>query len=375
MTPEEARAEFPVLERFAYLNAGTLGPLCRATIAAMEERTRWDHERGRGGKEFFESMLALRARVRERLAALIGAPAARVALTSSTTDGCNIVFAGFGLAADDEVVTTNSEHPGLLAPLHVTGARVRVAEVTERPAADARDAILAQITPRTRLLALSHVIWTTGQVLPVHELRRETGLPILVDGAQSVGAIPVDVGELDFYTVSGQKWLCGPEPAGALYVRDVDALEIAFPSYFAQQSLERDGSFVPTDGAARFDSGWLAPPLLAGFEAALNIAPEWRFARAAQITAYCREALAERCEVIGEPDQGTLVSWVSPGDPVDVARRLYERGVVVRDLPGTGWLRASCGWWTSEDDIERLASGIKEWAAVRTGRSRSRPDP
>ena len=114
---------------------------------------------------------------------------------------------------------------------------------------------------------------------------------MLVDGAQSVGAIPVDVGELDYYTVSCQKWLCGPEPLGALYVRDPEALRVAIPSYFAQQNIERDGSFVPKDGAARFDSGWLAPPALAGLQAALEQAPEWRFDRAAEITAHCRETL------------------------------------------------------------------------------------
>jgi L-cysteine/cystine lyase len=358
MTPEEAWRDFPVLERFAYLNAGTLGPLSRATIAAMVERTRWDNERGRGGKEFVESMLALRARVREKLAALIGAPADLLALTSSTTDGCNIVLAGFGLGPDDEVVTTNSEHPGLLAPLHVSGARVRIAEVTTRPAADALDAILAQVTPRTRLLALSHVIWTTGQVIPIHDLKRETGLPILVDGAQSVGAIPVDVGELDFFTVSCQKWLCGPEPLGALYVRDPEALRIAFASYFTQQSIERDGTFVPNDGALRFDTGWLPTPGLAGLEAALDTAPEWRFERAAEMAERCRRALAERFEVVSEPGQGTLVTFVAPGDPAEEAARLYDAGVILRDLPRTGWLRASCGWWTSDDDIARLVTAL-----------------
>jgi L-cysteine/cystine lyase len=360
MTPEEARAQFPVLERFAYLNAGTLGPLSRATIAAMEERTRWDNERGRGGKEFFESMLALRGRVREKVAALIGAPADRLALTTSTTEGCNIVLGGLGLGPDDEVVTTNSEHPGLLAPLHVTGARVRVAEVTTRPAAEALDAITAQVTPRTRLLALSHVIWTTGQVIPVRELRQETGLPILVDGAQSVGAVPVDVGELDFYTVSCQKWLCGPEPLGALYVRNPEALPIAFASYFTQESIERDGTFVPKEGALRFDTGWLPTPGLAGLEAALDGAPEWRFDRAAEMTRRCRDALAARFEVVTEPDQGTLVSFVAPGEPEADAARLYDAGVILRDLPGTGWLRASCGWWTGDEDLERLVDALRD---------------
>jgi L-cysteine/cystine lyase len=358
MTYEEARALFPVLDRFAYLNAGTLGPLARPTLVAIDERARFDQDQGRGGRAWFEGMLLLRSGVRERLASLIGATPERLALTSSTTDGCNIVLAGLGLGPDDEVVTTDSEHPGLLLPLHVSGARVRVAEVAGRPTAEALDRITACVGPRTRLLALSHVLWTTGQVMPVHELKRETGLAILVDGAQSVGAMPVDVGELDFYTVSGQKWLCGPELLGALYVREPEILPIAFPSYFAQKSSELDGSCVPTEGAARFDSGWLATHMLAGLDAALDVAPEWRFERAATISAQCREALSAKYEVVGDPPLATLVSFLPQDEPAATAAKLYDRGVVVRDLPGTGWVRASCGWWTNEDDIDRLIAGL-----------------
>ncbi|HEY3018024.1 MAG TPA: aminotransferase class V-fold PLP-dependent enzyme [Gaiellaceae bacterium] len=358
MTFEEARARFPVLERFAYLNAGSLGPLARPTLEAIAQRARFDQEHGRGGRAWVEDTLALRGRIRERLARLIEAQAERVALTSSTTDGCNIVVAGLDLGPEDEVVTTDSEHPGLLLPLHVSGARVRVAEVAARPTAHALDAILSCVTPRTRLLALSHVLWTTGQVMPVNELKRESGLRVLVDGAQSVGAIPAAIGELDYYTVSCQKWLCGPDPLGALYVRDPEQLRIARPSYFTQKSLERDGTFVPVDGAARFDSGWLAPPALAGLETALDGLPEWRFERAAEMTERCRTVVGSKCELIGESGQGTLVSFVPPGDPVDTTRKLYDAGVIVRDLPGTGWVRASCGWWTSEGDIERLVAGL-----------------
>jgi L-cysteine/cystine lyase len=351
--------EFPVLERFAYLNAGTLGPLSGATLAAIDDRMRFDEELGRGGKTWFDTVLELRARVRERLAAAIGAPADRLALTGSTTDGCNIVLAGLPLRPGDEVVTTSSEHPGLLAPLHATGATVRVADVTTRPAAEALDAILAVVTPRTRLLALSHVIWTTGQVIPVHELKAQTDLPILVDGAQSVGAIPVGVGDLDFYTVSCQKWLCGPEPTGALYVRDPDRLRVALPTYFSQQRIEPDGSFVPQDGALRFDFGWLAPPALAGLEAALDGAPSDRFELAARQAERCRDALAAAgLEVVTEPGQATLVSFVAPGEAAEDAARLYDRRVIVRDLPGTGWLRASCGWWTTDEHVERLVSAL-----------------
>jgi L-cysteine/cystine lyase len=357
VTFEEARAEFPVLRRFAYLNAGTLGPLARATLAATEARLAFDQEHGRGGKAWFESVLALRATVRGQIAGLIGTTPEHIALTGSTTDGCNIVASGLELRPGDEVVTTSSEHPGLLLPLSVSGARVRVAEVAARPTVDAVDTILACVTPQTKLLALSHVLWTTGQVLPVDELKERTGLPVLIDGAQSVGALPVDVGAIDFYTISCQKWLCGPEPLGALYVRDPETLKVAIPSYFAQQSIEPDGTFVPTNGAARFDSGWLATPALAGLEAALAGAPEWRYERALEIAALCRARLRERYEVIGD-GEGTLVSFVPPREPAVDAARLYDAGVVVRELPGTGWLRASCGWWTNEDDIDRLLAGL-----------------
>ena len=358
MTHDEARALFPVLDRFAYLNAGSMGPLARPTLAAMEERARFDQEHGRGGRAWFETVLSLRARVRELLAGSVGATPEQVTLTGSTTNGCNIVVAGLELGPDDEIVTTDSEHPGLLLPLHVSGARVRVAEVAGHPTAEAFDRIVGCVGPRTRLLALSHVLWTTGQVMPVHVLKRETGLPVLVDGAQSVGAIPVDVGDLDWYTISGQKWLCGPEPTGALYVRDPEALRIAFPSYFAQKSIEPNGTFVPKDDAARFDTGWISPPTLAGLEAALACAPDWRFERAAEVAEHCRQALAARFEVIGEPGQATLVSFVPPGEPAELAAKLYDLGVIVRDLPGTGWLRASCGWWTSEGDVDRLIAGL-----------------
>jgi L-cysteine/cystine lyase len=87
VTHDEARGLFPVLERFAYLNAGTLGPLAQPTLDAVAERARFDHEQGRGGRAWFESMLELRTRVRQKLATLIGATPESLALTSSTTDG------------------------------------------------------------------------------------------------------------------------------------------------------------------------------------------------------------------------------------------------------------------------------------------------
>lgn len=349
MTFEEARAQFPVLEHTAYLNAGTFGPLSRATAAAVAEWRARDLEHGRAGGAYFEEVMALREVVRARLGALVGVGPEHVALTASTTDGCNIVLAGLGLGQDDEVVTSSEEHFGLLGPLDASGVRVVVAE--PRP-----EAILAAVTPRTRLLALSQVLWTTGRELPLAELKARTGLPVLADGAQSVGAIPADGAAFDFLTISGQKWLCGPDSTGALVVADPERLRVARPSYLSKVDHEPDGRFTPRPGAARFDPNWIPAAALAGLLAALDGAPDWRYARAAATAGRLRLMLADQAEVVA--GGRTLVSFRPDGDAGVTVARLHEAGVVVREIPGTGLVRASCGWWTSYDDLERLVAAL-----------------
>ena len=348
MTPDEGRALFPVLERLAYLNAGTFGPLARPTAAAVQEQLDADLAEGRFGKEYFERMLDLRKRARVVLAGLVGAEPEQIALTGSTTDGCNIVLAGLDLQPEDEIVTTTEEHFGLLGPVHVSGARV--VAVDPDP-----EAVLAAVTPRTRLLALSQVLWTSGAVLPVRELREQTGVPVLVDGAQSVGAILVDAAGLDFLTISGQKWLCGPDSTGALLVADPERLRIARPSYFSQTAHEPSGIFEPAAGAARFDPGWLSSAVLAGLLAAIAVRPDWAFDRAAEQAARCRELLAPLVDLV--PGGATLVAFRAD-DPPGLVARLAEEDVVVREIPKTGLVRVSCGWWTDEGDLQRLIGAL-----------------
>ncbi len=304
---------------------------------------------GRGSMAAFEEGTALETALRESLAALINVPAEKVLLTTSTTEGCNIVINGLELGPDDEVVTTDGEHPGLLLPLAASGAKIKNARVTGMPASEALEAITAEVTPATRLIALSHVLWLNGHVLPLADIKRATNLPLLVDGAQSVGAIPVDASVADWYTVSGQKWLCGPETTGALYVADHESLKPRMRSYFA---------LARTD-ATRLAVVHLGHPLVAGLRAAVADLPEWGFRRAAELVARCREALiAADFEVRTEAGHGTLVSFRAPGEPVEVMKSAYERGVVIRYLPD-GWLRASVGWWNDEGDIERLVEALK----------------
>ncbi len=353
VTFEEARAQFPVLERCAYFQAGSVGPLSRATLDVMTaDEERWIAE-GRGSFARFTRVLELREELRAALAALVGVSVDQVAITASTTDGCNVVLAGLDLGPDDEVVTTTDEHFGLIGPLHTSGAKVVVAPPDV-------DRIVAAVTPRTRLLALSHVLWTTGRVLPVHELKAATGLPILVDGAQSVGTIPVDASGLDYYTISGQKWLCGPEGTGALVVSEPEALRVARPSYLSQASYEPDGAFEPKEGARRFDPNLTPNAHAAGLLAALDAHPAWSLERAAETAERCRDLLrGAGADVVVPDERATLVSWRVPTDEsAAIVARMAEAGVIVRDLPGRGLARASVGWWTSDDDLERLVAAL-----------------
>ena len=327
----------------------------------MWEWQRRGLEEGRVSLAVFPEILSLRSRLRAALAALIGADEACVALTTSTTEGCNTVVAGLRLRPGDEVVTTDVEHPGLLGALRAWELDVRIARVRDRPAAEALTAFEEALTPRTRLIAVSHVAWTTGAVLPIRELGGR-GVPLLVDGAQSAGAIPVDVDGLrcDFYTVSAQKWLLGPEATGGLFVRRdrIEELAVSYPSYL---TWENPVTLEPWPDARRYESVWLSSASVAGLLASLELAEEAgpeRFERAREIAERCRELVGERAEVVTEPDQATLVSFRPNADPAELVKRLEERGVIVRDLPGLGWVRASCGFWTSEEELERLAAEL-----------------
>jgi L-cysteine/cystine lyase len=354
------RARFPVLERIAYLNAGTFGPLSSATLAAEGALRRWEAENGRGGKPYFDAMLERRDRVRALIADQIRVPPDHVALTDSTTEGVQIVVAGLGLGEGDEVVSTDAEHFGLTGPLLASGAKLRIARVRDVPAADVFDLIRAQVTPRTRLLATSAVSWIDGKVFPWRELRDATGLPVLIDGAQAAGAIDEDASAADYYTVSGQKWLCGPDATGALFVREPEALAARLIAYPSAESYDvAEGRWEPKPGAARFDQTFTPASSLAGLEASLADLPPGRYERARALAERCRELLLEQGhDVVTEVGQATLVSFRPRGDSADTVAALYERGVVVRELPGTGLVRASVGWWNDGSDLERLVEAL-----------------
>jgi selenocysteine lyase/cysteine desulfurase len=349
------RAQFPVLADKAYLNAGTTGPLPAVIADVVAERTSVEVGHGRVGRDYMESLFDLRARHRAGYARVLCADPSHVALTGSTTDGCNTILSGLDLGPGDRVLTSDEEHPGLLAPLG--RLRARGIEVQVAPFASIAEAV----TPQTRLVACSHVSWVNGQVVD-YEALTATGVPFLLDGAQGIGAVPTDVSALGcaFYAGSGQKWLCGPEGSGALFVRRdmLDELTAPWPGYASLADSTDPLNSGPAPDAARLDHGFPAGMRAVWVLASLDVFEtagwEWVYGRAAQLAARLADGLTERGLKVQPRGRSTLVSWVV-ADPEAELARLAGENVIVRAIPGAvGLLRASAGAWSSEAELDRL---------------------
>jgi L-cysteine/cystine lyase len=353
------RAEFPVTERVAYLNSGTDGPVPRRGYEAAVAWLRREAEEGRAGRGHFDRLMDGRAALRERLAAMLGCSPADVALTGSTTDGVATALSVLPLGPGDEVITSDVEHPGLIGPLEAA---------RRRGGFDVRfvpfDELAGSVGKSTRLVASSHVSWADGRVIDLEALRA-TGVSLLLDGAQGLGALDFDVEDLgcDFYAASGQKWLCGPDGSGSLWVRAGLAEEFfpPWPSWASLANAEDPSDLVPHPGARRFDVSVPAGAATAWAIESLSLLHKtgraWVAERAASLAARLAEMLAERGFEVAPRGDSTLVSWRSPQPEDDVAR-LAGEGVVVRYLPGRGLVRASVGAWNSEEDLERLLGAL-----------------
>lgn len=355
MEAADLRREFPVLARVAYLNAGTNGPVPAAGFRAAVERGRAELEAGRADLAYWDALTGLGDRIRERLAELLRCDPGDVALTHSTTEGVNIVLSSLDLGRGDEVLTTDEEHPGLLAPL-AAAARRRGVSVRAVPFA----AIGGEVGQSTRLVACSHVSWVTGSVADTRALAAAS-VPVLLDGAQGIGAVPAEVGALgcDFYSASGQKWLCGPSGTGCLWVHPERCRDLV-PSFVGYESLsdpERASELPLHPGARRFDRGPGSGPTWAGWLAGIDLlaACGWPavHARARELAELLASRLTERGTEVMPRGPSTLVSW-RDADAAATVEKLAAAGIVVRDLPGRGLVRASVGAWSSEGELERL---------------------
>jgi L-cysteine/cystine lyase len=353
---EELRAQFPVLERFAYLNAGTNGPVPRRAFEATEAALKEQLEQGRSNKAWFERQIERIDLLRERAAALFGATQADVALTGSTTDGINAVLHAVDLGRGNEILTSDEEHPGVLGPIATArdtrGASVRVVPFDDLP---------GEIQPETRIVVTSHVSWATGRVMDTAPLAA-SGALVLLDGAQGLGAVPVDVRALgcDFYAASGQKWLCGPGGMGYLYASAelVPSLPAPWSGYHAMEWSEE--ALVPAlqPDARRLTTGFPVPHHVEWSHASLDVLEEAGIEpvheRAAALAEQLAGLLRERGVEVAPRGPTTLVSF-EVEDPEAFVERAAAENIVIRYLPSRPWARASVGAWNTEEELERLA--------------------
>jgi L-cysteine/cystine lyase len=375
------RDELPAVRKYIYLNTGTNGPLPRRSHEAMEACAMDELLEGRIGPEAFARTQAIFAGTRAAVAALLGCDPDEIALTHNTTEGLNIALMGLDWQRGDEIVTAATEHPGGLYPIYLLrqryGVKIRMTDIGLKdlnPVA----ALQNVLSPKTKAVVLSHVSWTTGMVLPIRELADLThsaGALFICDAAQACGMVPSNVYELgiDAYACSGQKWLCGPDGTGALFVRK-DRLGEIQQTYIGYRGIrpgmcDHEGHFVPAEGAHRYEATSLYPPAVKALGVSIDwLANElgwnWIYARIAALGQYCYDALAAVDGVMlhtPRKQMAGLVHFSVAGiTPADLTTKLCKRGIIIRHTPHPPANRVSIGFYNTEAEVNQLVEAIAE---------------
>lgn len=378
---QDIREQLPATTAHIYLNTGTFGPLPTRSIQAIQSHFERELRDGRIVPQSFENTGNTYKRARQNIARLLNADVEEIALTDNTGEGLNIVANGINWRAGDEVITTDHEHISALAPLYQLrdryGIVIRFAELGLHADHPAAEAIAPLITERTRLIVLSHVAWTTGSVLDVRAVNRlghEHGIPVLIDGAQSAGAIPLDMKELeaDFYAIPMQKWLCGPEGTGGLFAsrEALKHVTSTYVGYWSAKSFHGDWALI--ESAQRFELGGRQTAAIAGQNASLEwfadeLGYEWIYTRISHLNAYAAQALEQvpgLTLLTPRPGASGLLSFTIEGkSDEEIVSFLRERNILIRNIPETKALRVSTGFYNTEEEIDTLVKALLELRA------------
>ena len=372
---EDLRRSIPGLDAMTYLNTGWAGPSPERVLARMRETAL---EESRVGPASPEGLALTKRAAEEATAAAAGllhAAPEDVVFTHGTTEGVNIVLHGLAWEPGDELLTCDLEHPALQAPLKLLeqrrGVTVRVVALPPNaPPAGALEAIGGAITRRTKLVALSHIMFTCGLRLPAAEVAKaahDAGAMLLLDGAQTSGHVLLDMAEIDadFYAISGQKWLLGPTGTGALYVRR-DRHELLAPLLKAPEVEHLTGL-----AALTLASG--SAVLHAGFTEAVRVhtelGPDRVEARALRLASRLRQGLSAigRVEMTGPDDPvsscGLTAIAVAGWTPEALAGALWERyRVAARTVGYPAGVRFSTAAFNDEGDVDRAVEVVTELA-------------
>lgn len=390
------RQQFLALNNKRYFNYGGQGPIAQAALEAIHEAQQQVQQRGPFAQSVNQWISETAAATRQSIATELGTQPDAIALTENVTVGCNIALWGISWKAGDHILLSDCEHPGVIAAIAEISRRFQV-EVTvcpilgtENPATIA-ETLAQHLTEKTRLLVISHILWNTGQVLPLAEIinrcHAHTPEPVwvLVDAAQSVGMLPLNLTALpvDFYAFTGHKWWCGPAGIGGLYVRP-DRLEQLQPTFVGWRSITLDSSGNPTGwkpNAQRFEVATADYPLLAGLKTAIAIQNQWgtaeqRYQRICQLSQQLWQQLkalpAIRCLCTTPPPSG-LVSFQiqsSVGShrelQTQLVQHLEKQGFFLRTLLNPHSVRACVHYLSLESEVDQLTHAIADFLAAHS---------
>ena len=375
------RAAMPSLSAAIQLNTGSAGPIPAEVAAAMRELEDYERDFGRAQLEYHLDSLQRMEEARAAVAAVLGGELNEVAITHAATDGMNLGTWAIDWRDGGVAVTTCHEHAGGVGPLYAVcdrfGVEVRHAEF----AGDASDDEILErldrlITPGTKLVSFSHVLWTTGLVMPVARitaLAHERGALVIVDGAQAAGAIPVNVRDLgvDMYAIPAQKWLLGPEGLGALWARRelTPSLGATFAGYFSFATVDSRGNRELHDDARRFQVTNYHRPSIVGMARAIGwltmfVGLEFVHRRGAEMARRAADLLAaiDGVTLLTPRDRmaGLVTFQIAGWTPDPAMEELASRTFcIIRTLPLVNGLRISVGFWTTEDEIDRFVDGVR----------------
>jgi L-cysteine/cystine lyase len=386
---ERHRQQFPALANKAYFNFGGQGTLPQASLDAILQAYEYVQRHGPFSVGVNAWITEEANQTRRAIASELSVPAETITLTEDVTVGCNIGLWGIDWQAGDHMLLTDCEHPGIIATAQEIARRFKV-EVSTCPIlatlnqGDPKAVIAQHLRPNTRLVVLSHLLWNTGQVLPLADIvdacrnySSNAPVRVLVDAAQSVGCLPLNLTELgaDFYAFTGHKWLCGPEGIGGLYVRP-DAMESLSPTFIGWRGITMGQGGKPVGwkpNAQRYEVATSAYPLYAGLRSAIALHQEWgtpqnRYEQICQTSEYLWQRLCQldtiKCLRTAPPQAG-LVSFAltNGGSHKQLVDSLEAQGFMLRTILDPDCIRACVHYFTSKEEIDRLIDAVKRLVA------------
>lgn len=387
---EQHRQQFPALANKAYFNYGGQGTMPASAIAVIQQTHEYMQQAGPFSGEMNRWVTSECQQTREAIASELGVPAATITLTEDVSVGCNIGIWGIDWHEGDHLLLSDCEHPGIVAAAEEVGRRFGV-EISTCPLmatlnqGDPTAAIAAHLRPTTRLVVISHILWNTGQVLPLqaivqacHAYPAAVPVRVLVDAAQSVGMLPLDLDAtgVDFYAFTGHKWLCGPAGVGALYV-SAAAREYLSPTFIGWRGITKSasGKMGWTPDGSRYEVATSDYALYPSLRAALAVHQQWgdantRYQRILELSRLLWQGLNElpfvTCLRTAPPESG-LVSF-QIGDAARTHERLVQfleqRGLLLRTIVDPTCVRACLHYFTLETEIEALLQAIQQFQAT-----------